>query len=264
MKRLSLILAGLTVVALAALADWSIGVTGNRIDVSGGAIQAAGGEAPVWTPLDLSPLAYYTFNDTTNDISGNGKHLTWQGAASYSSTNALNGKCFRGNGASWLSSGTPVITNHTGGTRCSIAYWAYKGGVGTDDRGLVTQMDDNEWIGLITMINAAGAKPWALYYYEATWTDAVDYPPAWSAYQWTHWVVTSDGSVWRVYRDGTIVYTSSSMSLPVFVPVTFPMVIGSVGTTYGASGSQDSIDDVIIWNRTLTSNEVVQVYGYRE
>ena len=86
MKRLSLILAALAALVVAALGDWTIGVVGNVVQVEGNAIQAGGA---AWTPADLPGLVlwldasdYSTLALSNNyvaawaDKSGAGNHTT--------------------------------------------------------------------------------------------------------------------------------------------------------------------------------------------
>ena len=71
MKRLSLILAGLAALVVAALGDWTIGVVGNVVQVEGNAIQAGGA---AWTPDQIDDLALWL--DATTGITTDGTSVT--------------------------------------------------------------------------------------------------------------------------------------------------------------------------------------------
>jgi hypothetical protein len=77
---------------------------------------------------------------------------------------------------------------------------------------------------------------------------------------WEHWVSVRDGTSIKLYRNGVedIPYTGGNcVAITDPITSTRPFIIGT-GNTWGISSGQ--IDDVRIYNRALSSDEVVDLY----
>ncbi|MBL9038908.1 MAG: LamG domain-containing protein [Archangium sp.] len=79
--------------------------------------------------------------------------------------------------------------------------------------------------------------------------------------RWTHVVFTGDGSVTRLYLDGTLTGTSAPFDASQLssAPSDFPLSIGCAYTgAYGLQGG--TLDEVAIWRRALSPDEVEALY----
>ncbi len=76
---------------------------------------------------------------------------------------------------------------------------------------------------------------------------------------WTQVVVTYDGSVQRMYINGTL--QSSSVNTTAFVPNTIsPLEIGYASCCGILNGYNGLLDEVKVWNRALSATEIQQAY----
>lgn len=76
--------------------------------------------------------------------------------------------------------------------------------------------------------------------------------------KWYHFVATYDGSIIRLYRDGVVITAAVGVSL-VAIPAN-PTRIGIYGDETNGAWS-GSIDDVRIYNRQLTVQEIQDLYN---
>ena len=76
---------------------------------------------------------------------------------------------------------------------------------------------------------------------------------------WKHLTGTFDGTAFRFYMNGTLIGTGSGSLSPT---VSAPLLIGGSGSC-GAANFGGLIDDVRIYNRALSSDEVAQLYASR-
>jgi hypothetical protein len=72
---------------------------------------------------------------------------------------------------------------------------------------------------------------------------------------WEHFVGLFNGSIWKLYRNGNLV---DSLVGSLTTPVASNLIFGNSGNAQGYVGT---IDDIAIWNRALTPQEIQQVYN---
>ncbi len=79
---------------------------------------------------------------------------------------------------------------------------------------------------------------------------------------WTHVIGTYDGSYVRIYSNGVLRYTSALFTKTIEYNAAKPLFIGSSGPESSGAGQQfnGTIDEVQIWNRSLTANEINLLY----
>ncbi len=77
----------------------------------------------------------------------------------------------------------------------------------------------------------------------------------WTGNAWNHVAATYDGSTMRLYRNGTLV-SSRSVAVPVATNIQKLLI----GNDFGAGYFNGTIDDVKIWRRALTADEVANEY----
>jgi Concanavalin A-like lectin/glucanases superfamily/Divergent InlB B-repeat domain/Immunoglobulin I-set domain len=90
---------------------------------------------------------------------------------------------------------------------------------------------------------------------------AVQGPFAIALNQWTHLATSFDGSVTRIYVNGVQVHTRLDPGILVYDPVDLPMTIGSDwASNQSSSRFLGRIDEVSLYNRALTGDEIVSIY----
>jgi hypothetical protein len=74
--------------------------------------------------------------------------------------------------------------------------------------------------------------------------------------QWSHWTITQSGTTIAFYLNGGVTRTTTSSGKPIGGT-------GIIGSRFSADQTfyKGSIDEVAIWSRALSSNEVYQLYN---
>ena len=215
-------------------------------------------------------VAYYPFNGNANDASGNGNNGTMAGSAAlgvdrFGNSNlclSLPGTAGTGSGVDIPSLANMAYTPVTYSAWFRLndyppftAYCAVMTLLGREQCG-------DAYEGGICVYSQAGALTNALLYYTGASGNATLTPPT---NQWCHVVLTMDtngAATW--YFNGTNVPCYGSFSLNNSLPLTFRIgasVSGGCGGTYRYVWN-GQIDDVWIYNRVLSTNEVQQLYNY--
>lgn len=110
----------------------------------------------------------------------------------------------------------------------------------------------NKMIAVIENYDANNLSRFSTDYYTAnTWLNAT-----WTSNQWTHLVYTYDGTTVLIYQDGVLIGSQAK---------TLNLVDEGfvVGTHHGFGGSwfNGSLDEIALWNRTLTATEIALLYN---
>jgi hypothetical protein len=237
------------------LAIWNRALTADEV------ARLYAGETPV--PVPVEPLlsdglvAYWPFDGNANDASGNGNDGIVNGAtlAVDRNGNANGAYHFKGNGniripdSASLRSPTNAI---------SFVFWMKPGreilttiicckGIETRQYGLFINSENN--IGSYYVNDWCGINGVDVICHETPAIPLVG--------QWQHVAVTWDGKTIKVYMDGSIVGEESASG--VFATNTADLLIGEdpPGVTEYLLGD---LDDLAIWNRALTADEVAQLY----
>jgi|GEM_PF-3370324 len=82
--------------------------------------------------------------------------------------------------------------------------------------------------------------------------------------EWTHLAASFDGATKRLYVNGVLVASRAGLEALVYDPAAVPVTIGSdfaSGPSSNALHFHGRIDEVGIYNRALTSNEIVEIYN---
>jgi hypothetical protein len=82
--------------------------------------------------------------------------------------------------------------------------------------------------------------------------------------KWTHLAASFDGATKRLYVNGVLVASRGGLGALVYDPAAVPITIGSDFASGPFSDSllfNGRIDEVGIYNRALTSNEIVEIYN---
>ncbi|MBE0535552.1 MAG: hypothetical protein IH624_07770 [Phycisphaerae bacterium] len=197
---------------------------------------------------------YYPLDGNADDKSGNNHHGTLVGSAPY--VNGIVGQAIKFNGSSYINLNRWNPSESTG--KLSFAMWLTWDGGGGDWQGPIGKRD--AWAANQMMWILEANKP-AVYgemqfmqeqsYPGLTYVMPDDQTPV-------HVAVSFDGAIARMYINGEPTSTGGGFT---FGSDTEAALV--IGSTQGNGGNAWSgmIDEVGIWNRPLTADEVRQLYA---
>lgn len=206
-------------------------------------------------------VAYWSFDEgsgssAADSSGGNTATLT---NASWTSGKIGNAVSFSGSG-SYANAGNGSGLNFGTGS-FSVSFWINPSALPASTGGLVTKMAGNYATGWYTSISSTGT----IWFYARsgvnTYGKVISSSPV-SIGQWHHitGVVDQSGAMIHLYIDG--VENGSPLNISGFgsIDAVAPMLMGAVRTD--TSFYNGSIDDVRIYNRTLSVGEISQLYSY--
>ena len=194
--------------------------------------------------------AFYKLSDLT-DSSGNSNTLTNTGSVSFSSGKIGNAAVFDGGNSQNLT--TPVNGGgYTNGT--SVSFWMRKtGNKGTCGLIQAVTGDRQGW----TIINENNSG-WFLLAGNGSWNLQTSPFLSSSDNNWHHIVITDDNADMKIYLDGSIATSNSTVSYTVA-----PVKLGTFEHFFGNNPQSfdGQIDAVGIWNRALSDSEIAALYN---
>jgi uncharacterized protein (TIGR02145 family) len=218
-------------------------------------------------------VGYWPFNGNANDESGNGNHGTVNGATLTSDRFGNNNKAYNFTGSTTIPSYIEGNCNSFPTGNRTVSFWFFGNdiGVGSAGRSLLGyggQTCGQSWLmnidnfdngGNIFEVQGHCRNQQVLFNYGANHPNG----------RWVHWVITTDNSNGtRFYLDGINVKND-----PIFINQTivagkkfiFGAYISTDGTAYGWDSNCNPfngfLDDIAIYNRALSSNEIQQLYS---
>ena len=198
-------------------------------------------------------VAYYPFDGDAKDYSGNGRDLTLRNSNSVSYSLGSDGTSLYlagDNRADYLPpsrSSSNLLTNY------SYSMWINPTSINRNWPEWTYLMSD--WQGNGTLRFGDNTNSGTSYYNYQQFGYATI--PEFLANQWQHLVITQRGSLWSLYFNGCLKASHEGSVQPFALDGFF--LFNSGGYQYGYQGY---VNEVRIYNRTLTSNEVVALYQY--
>lgn len=208
------------------------------------------GQVPNYVPSN-GLLAYWPFSGNTNDQTTNANHLTNNGATLVADRNGTANAAYSFNGAgNYLEKTVPSFVFSPSGT-FSVSFWINR----PSTSGGVAMMSGsgtaNNFIWLFS--GSAANNTFGTNKQQSAWIWANS---PYVVNQWEHYVCMFINGVMRIYRNG-VLETSATYSHTGALSTVLPFYIGKdIGTSY----FNGSIDDVAIWNRSLTNCEIQKMY----
>jgi len=206
-------------------------------------------------------VAYYPFNGNANDASGNGRNGTVEGATLTADRFGIPNSAYSFNGTSWIQLPDAILP--VSPTACTVSAWVLVHGTPpyTDEQEV---FHTTPRIGEIDMsISSAGQVGFGVKTGNA-WT-----PPEYSSTTipttWAQLVgVYQQGQQIECWLNGSLVQTTAAPTGTLTTNSTdMNTTIGIYDYTAGPyNGFVGSIDDVRIYNRAFSTNEVQQLYAY--
>ncbi len=249
-------------------ATYTFTVTGNR------ELVANFEEVPITIPLE-GLIAYYPFNGNANDESGNGNHGTLQGNAPQLTTDRY------GNGnsaylfAGYYNSGYIRIPNSSSlqiDNAFSMSFWMNLSGYdGMDGWGNYTNngyfaviCKEGDRNGFNTCLGQSADGRINLHSWNNNGSYDINTVQDYTLGEWMHCVVTIENNLSRIYINGVLQQENVMNQVNFSNANNCDLYLGIMhagGMWYPFNGK---LDDIILYNRALTSLEVNQLYGIDE
>ncbi|HEY0712280.1 MAG TPA: LamG domain-containing protein, partial [Polyangia bacterium] len=217
------------------------------------------------SPLDDGLVGYWKLDDgrgtSVTDHSGNGSHGTvvnnalWTNDASSTVPIDDAGALVFDGSTQYVNIGTPAVLNFSG--QITMAAWVKV--TATDGFRNVLDHGDSDSPSRDTFLRIVDG-----YYRVGTWYSPTDTyaqyaVPGADVGAWVHLVGVNDGSTWRLYRNGTQVATQAGSAGAYTATANWRIGAQGASATRFFSGR---IDDVRIYNRGLSANEVAALHAY--
>lgn len=198
-------------------------------------------------------LAWWPFNGSAQDASGNGVDATVLGAIPTTGVTGLANTAYQlGENNQYISVGSPASFSVIP-TAFTYSVWVARTGTSTNQwPQIMGSSDTHVNFGIRTNSYGSsvyfewGASPYA----GASWS-SVGYGSLSTLTTWKLITVTYNGSQLRFYTDGALANTSNSTVRPAMASFSF--------TTNG-SGWQGKVDDARVYNRPLSEAEIQTLY----
>lgn len=205
--------------------------------------------------LDAGLVAHYSFSGNANDLSGNGNHGTVEGAYLTTDRNGKANAAYSFDGFSSRIRVADSATLHLS-TSFTVSSWFLQKSAGAPNVNYSVRIIDKNTAGRPDGFDlCAGSlsdKRISCDAYPGLVSDRDS-----EFDRWHHLVVTVDGNQGAMYLDGSVVASSSAMSVPAN---SLPLIIGAPQDTGYQNHFYGSIDDVRIYNRALSPTEVAQLW----
>lgn len=210
------------------------------------------------TPIDLNAgiVAYYPFNGNANDESGNGHNGTVNGATLTQDRDGNPNSAYHFDGAT---SGIYCnVGNEMSLSYVTLAAWINIEGSGTENPRIVAVNQNGTSSGYYALLMAGTASPRSLsfqaqpdlYYSSSTLSDNNG---------WHHVALTYDGSHVTFYVDGV---ADPALSANHSSLASFTNAVLNIGySDNGLDRFNGDIDEVRIYNRALSANEILALYN---
>jgi len=193
--------------------------------------------------LDKGLVAYYPFDGNASDMSGNGNHGTVNGATLGADRQGVAGNAYDFDGNDWIDLGN-ILSQYN---LITISAWFNPVG-NSSDNGIVSKPRHASGTGAVLRVGAAGFNndPINLDLNANTQVDDGS---------WHHGVLVNNGLKLSLYLGGLLVdeenYTSQAVTSSERI---------FIGKEFGARFYRGSIDDVRIYNRALSAEEIKTLY----
>jgi hypothetical protein len=222
---------------------------------------SANAQVPSYVPTN-GLVGYWPFNGNANDESGNGNNGTVNGAALAVDRFGDNSKAYSFNGTSDFIE----VSNSTGLNligEMSMSAWVHTSGYNNQNYQTILDKAESYWvweylmtlsyhIGVIHEGKMLTARALGMGNQEQAWSVTPYVSSSWEL--WT--VIYSTGNV-KIFKNGILDLTQSFSLVP-------NINLGSLlfGRGYDLSSQfYGSLDDIGIWNRALTADEVLSLYN---
>ena len=216
-------------------------------------------QLPSYLPSD-GLVGWWPFNGNANDESGNGNHGTVNGASLSTDRFGSVNKAYNFDGVDDV-----IIISDNDELRLNsgdftIALWYKMNSYGLPNRHFIFKSDGpgstNKWGFQKTAVVNGGpslsfSTSGALGGY---WVNA----PVVEDYDWHHAIIVRNGILFNIYEDGILLTSVSNIPMQTSIQA---IRIGGDEINGGGHWHHGSLDDIGIWNRALTQQEITDLFN---
>ena len=201
-------------------------------------------QVPSYVPTN-SLVAWYPFNGNANDLSGNGNNLVINGPT------LIKDRFNNCNNAFHFSAGQNLFksTPNTNGINFTWSLWMKK--INADSRSHAIQESTNN---STTGGGFTCEDNLPQFICQGIAVNVTNSNTSIALNSWTHFVITKSGSTFSIYING-VLSSSGSSSYNAYNASTWFKLGGGINT------AESLMDDVAMWNRVLTQNEITNLYN---
>jgi hypothetical protein len=207
--------------------------------------------------LNNGLVGYWPFCGNANDASGNGNNGTVNGATLTTDRFGVSNKAYNFNGSSYIQ-----INPNTGNFQTSnftLSCWVYDPTAVGSGGALISKRNSPSNGNFFIM--GWGNSP----YYEINQTNSIDhfsyvYPQSFLNV-WQCYTFTRTGNSIKIYLNGNLINTSTTSIVHNFSNLANLTFGARFNGTQPGEFFQGKIDDIGIWNRSLTDAEILQLYN---
>jgi hypothetical protein len=210
-------------------------------------------QVPSFVPTN-GLVGYWPFNGNANDESGNGNNGTVNGATLTSDRNGNANSAYDFNGQSEIScsfNGVP-----SGNVNRTLNLWIKSNNINQVNKMLAGYGNDSplEMFALIMYNPSALGKV-------AFWARDNDTPflNSINLNVWTMFSVVYNNDTVKLYENGILILANNYSFIPLITPQSSIFYIGNFNNN--VTGFDGQIDDVALWNRVLTQQEITDLYN---
>lgn len=204
--------------------------------------------------LQSGVIAFYPFsNGSLNDVSGNNYNLTNSTSASSGMDRGGNPNCaynFNQTNGDFIEYSNPTFLDNLPSSNLSISFW-YKSN--NQSQGVFISRDENN-----NCPNTTGQ--WSIQHTNNVISfganGAITFSYGVETSTWEHIVITSNSAGIKFYKNGILASTSNDFTYCSFANPTLNQGNLFIGKSYDGL-----IDDIIIYDRILTSTEINELYN---
>lgn len=196
-------------------------------------------------------IAYYPFNNNTNDESGNNNHGAANGGALTADKSGINNKAYSFDGSHYIKVPNSASLSSISNT-FTISAWIN---------------NQDQLVSVVCKAALAGSTLQFRFFSDATIFFAnngmaADFTSTLNPLNtWKHIAVTSDGTTAKYYLNGNLVSSVTTTVASNSNDHTTDMYIGA--DTHGVTEyHRGKLDEIRIYNRVLSDAEVLQLYNY--
>ena len=214
-------------------------------------LQNVQAQVPSYVPTN-GLVAWYGFNSSPNDDSGNNNHAVNNGATYYSDRFGNVGAAGYFNGSNaYMEVQTPSFTLSESGN-FTYSFWVRK--EVQPAAGIVMMTGVNTAGVFITLIQGASQTTFGTNRQQSAWA-FINAPHTLNV--WDHYVASYDAGAMNLYKNGNLEASgtypyngATAMNVPLYI-----------GKGIGSGNFLGGIDDMGIWNRTLNNQEILDLYN---
>jgi len=194
--------------------------------------------------------AYYSFDDSYNDSSGNDRHLT-NSNAGFTTGVIGSGVDFNSSASSYLYGSGVNVSNNS----FTFSWWMNRKSGGPN---IFSQRNFSASTNEFQMYRGTGDTIVSTLVWGSTVSARASSTDYLTQNQWNHYAISFNGTHTIYYRNGTQFNSATSADNNLaHDPRNFLMI----GRDHGTGYSNMQIDEVAIWTRTLNATEIESVYG---